>query len=179
MRDLVSEDFERLLPYLSDFAEAALMEGEDTALLCAVCIRETWAGWAPGYVPAGSPTGRGDHGHGFGLFQIDDRGPYAYLPKEAPSATAHLQARWACWVLRDMRNELSRFKRHPLYERAVVCAYNAGSPRVGRALEIGVDPDLCTTGGDYGTDVIATRQMLRAAYPERFPLPNSQKEAVA
>lgn len=173
------DDYLRLVPYLSEFAEAALIEGEDTALLAAICLRETWAGWAPGYEPKGESNGRGDRGHGFGLFQIDDRGPYAYLPREAPEASPGLQARWACQVLRDARADLTKFRTNALFERAVVCAYNAGSPRVARALEIHVDPDLCTTGGDYGTDVLARRQILRRDYPERFPLPRSEKENVA
>lgn len=179
MPDDPRDDLARLEPYLSEFAEAALEEGEDTALLAALTLRETWAGWAPGYSPLGSPTGRGDHGHGFGLFQIDDRGPYAYLPKGSPDASPGLQARWACKVLKDARKELARFREHPLFERAVICAYNAGSPRVARALQIRVDPDLCTTGGDYGTDVLATKELLRVEHPDRFPLPKSEKESVA
>lgn len=166
------DDLERLRPYLEDFAEAALAEGEDTALLCAICLRETWAGWAPGYVvPDGKPRwlGYGDGGRGAFLFQIDDRGPYAYLVREAPEATPYLQARWACAVLRDARHDLREFKAHPLFERAVVCAYNAGAPRVERALIADLDVDICTTGGDYGTDVLARRMILRRDHPDVFP----------
>lgn len=167
-------DFERLEPYLPDFLEAALVEGQDSALLAAICLRETLAGWARGYAPKGSYLGRGDHGHGFGLFQIDNRGPYQHLPRECPEATPFLQARWACAVLADARDELRAFKEHPLYGVAIICAYNAGSPRVARALRAGQHPDAVTTAGpskrpDYGSDVLRRRDKLRATYPERFP----------
>jgi len=56
------DDLARLAPYLQDFAEAALLEGEDTALLSAICLRETLAGWARGYDRPGSHLGRGDAG---------------------------------------------------------------------------------------------------------------------
>jgi hypothetical protein len=165
------DDLARLEPYLGEFNEACLVEGEDVALLAAICLRETWAGWAPGYAPKGSHVGRGDHGHGFGLFQIDNRGPYAFLPREAPDATPYLQARWACFVLGDARAELARFRLLPVFEAAVLCAYNAGSPAVRKALLAGQHPDHATTGGDYGSDVLRRRDLLRMAHPERFPLP--------
>jgi hypothetical protein len=164
-----ADDLERLEPYLPDFAEAALLEGEDTALLCAICLRETLAGWAKGYAPKDSYLGRGDRGHGFGLFQIDDRGPYARLPRECPDATPMLQARWACQVLRDARRDLHGFEGHPMRERATLSIYNAGAPRVRAALVLGHDPDSVTTGHDYGADVLRRRDRLRGLYPDRFP----------
>jgi hypothetical protein len=174
------DDFLRVEPYLPDFAESALVEGEDTALLAAICLRETWAGWAPGYTPKGSYLGRGDGGHGWGLLQIDDRGPYAHLPKECPEATPMLQARWACSVLRDARKYLAEFKPHPLWERGCVAAYNAGAPKIAKVLarwhpgmplegHPELDPDLCTTGKNYGADVLRRRDLLRAVHRDRFP----------
>jgi hypothetical protein len=166
------DDLERLRPYLSDFAEACLLEGEDTALVAAICLRETWAGWAPGYrVPPGQPRhlGFGDNGHGAFLFQFDDRGPYSFLPKECPQATPFLQARWACQVLSDARAELSAFKDLPVFEAARVAAYNAGSPAVRRCLKAGKHPDHATAHGNYGSDVLARRDSLRHRYPAVFP----------
>lgn len=187
------DDFQRLTPYLMDFAEAALMEGEDTCLICALALRETRAGWAPGYiVPPGQPRhlGLGDGGHGFGLFQMDDRGPYAHLPRECPEASPMLQARWACAALRNNRANLADFSQHPLFERAVIAAYNAYSQPpetynalrdpVRRALVLGHDPDSVTTPGtlyqpprgDYGADVLHRRDALRENHPETFPPPS-------
>ncbi len=165
------DDLLRLEPYLSEFAEAALAEAEDTALLAAIALRETWAGWAPGYTPKGTHLGFGDSGHGFGLFQIDNRGPYAHLPKECPDASAFLQARWACWVLKDARRDLVHFRGSAYFERAVLSTYNAGAPAVRRALLMGHDPDRVTTRQNYGADVLFRRDRLVRAHPERFPRP--------
>jgi hypothetical protein len=176
-------DLERLAPYLADFREAALLEGEDVALIGAICLRETLAGWARGYEPKGSHLGRGDGGHGFGLLQIDDRGPYAHLPRECPEASPMLQARWACAVLRDARQELvaalgPAFERNPLFDVATVCCYNAGSPAVVRAIRAGRHPDHATTDGadadregDYGSDVLRRRDTLRADLAGSVPVP--------
>lgn len=166
-------DLGRALIYAPEVAEACLLEGQDAALVLAIGLRETWLGWAPGYQPKGSPMGWGDGGHARGLFQIDDRGPYKHLPLEAPDATPFLQARWVCWILSDTSAELVRFASSPLFEVAVVAAYNAGSPRVARALRAGRHPDTVTTGGDYGTDVLLRRDRLRLADPVRFPAPGS------
>lgn len=183
--------FARLQPYLADFAEAALAEGEDAALLAAFCLRETLAGWAPGYTPKGSHLGRGDGGHGRMLFQFDDRGPWFFLVRECPEATPFLQARWVCSILAANRANLSDLAAYPLYERATIAAYNAFSfpvehyaarrerDPIRRALLLGQNPDSVTTPGrrfdpprpDYGEDVLLTRDELRARHPERFPPP--------
>jgi hypothetical protein len=177
------DDLLRLEPYLADFREAALLEGEDVALIAAICLRETLAGWARGYEPKGSSNGRGDGGHGFGLLQIDDRGPYRHLPKECPEASPMLQARWACAVLRDARLELvaalgADFERAPVYEAATVACYNAGSPAVIRCLRRGQHPDHATTDGadadrdgDYASDVLRRRDVVRALLAGLEPVP--------
>lgn len=174
-------DLGRLAPYLGEIREACALEGRELALLAALCLRETEAGWARPYHPKGTHLGRGDGGHGFGLFQIDDRGPYAHLPREAPEATPYLQCRWACWVLADAERELvaalgAGFARLPLFEVAVVCAYNAGSPRVAQAIRQGRHPDHVTADGpdqdrdgDYGSSVLAIRDRIRDALAEPLP----------
>lgn len=162
-------DLGRLRPWLPEFARAAEARGEDLALLCAICLRETWAGWAPGYVPRGSAEGRGDRGHGHGLMQIDDRGPYRkHLPQPGQPWPAFSQALTACTVLADARRELAAFSKHPLFPVAVVAAYNAGSPAVARALRKGRSPDAATAGGDYATWVLRKRAELLERHPEEF-----------
>ena len=56
-----------VLPFLNTmnegslrFAKAHKTRPESVALLAAICLRETWAGEAPGYRPHGSPDGTGD-----------------------------------------------------------------------------------------------------------------------
>lgn len=163
------DDYLRVEPYLPEFAEAALAWSEDTCRLAAICLRETWAGWAPGYTPKGSPLGYGDHGHGFGLFQIDDRGPYARLVAANPWASPREQAAWACEVLADARRDLVHFANRSDYDQAVLATYNAGAGAVRRALIMGWGPDRPTSGGDYGADVLRRMAWLRARAPDRFP----------
>lgn len=181
------DDLKRLAPYLGDIREACALEGEEVALICAIGLRETLMGWARGYSPKGSHLGRGDGGHGFGLFQIDDRGPYKHLPRECPEATPLLQARWACAVLRDAGLELVRalgtdFALSSLYEAARVASYNAGSPAVVRCIRAGFHPDHATADGadadregDYASDVLRRRDALRLALPPGpAPLPPAE-----
>jgi hypothetical protein len=75
-------------------------------------------------------------------------------------------------VLKKAREELSAYRRHPLYERAVVCRYNSSG--VARAMASGRDPDAVTAKGssgrrDYGSDVLGLRDGLRRLYPTTFP----------
>jgi hypothetical protein len=169
------DDLRRLQPYLGEIHEAALAHGEDTALLAALCLRETLAGWAAGYKPKGDANGRGDGGHGRGLFQIDDRGPYKDLvPAPGVDWSPFQQAQAACIVLADAREQLAEFRALPVFEVATICRYNASLARVVAALRVGVHPDTVTTKGpsgrpDYGSDVLARRALLRAKYPTVFP----------
>lgn len=191
------DDLLRLLPFLPDISEAIIACGEagtdgrfdiDAAALGAIAIRETRACWARGYYPQGDPDGCGDDpdgelgpraAFGRGMFQIDTRGPYGkYIPPKGTPWPVFDQAKVAIRALQDGRVELRAFREHPRYEQAIFCAYNAGSPRVARALREGRDPDLVTTDGadpdkvgDYGSDVIRIRESLYQRYPQRFTRP--------
>ncbi len=126
------------------------------ALLIAIASRET-----------GCRDVVGDFGHGRGVFQIDDRFHHDWLvlqgagePRETPPVAA--AAELAGTLLADARDVA---RRHGLASEAAVkfaaCAYNAG---VGGALE-GLrrgDPDLATTGRDYGSDVVRRMHVFRA-----------------
>ncbi|HEX9052182.1 MAG TPA: hypothetical protein VF841_16760 [Anaeromyxobacter sp.] len=141
------------------YAARAKSPPEDPLLVAAIGLRETWLGNMPGYTPRGSPDGVGDHGHGRGLFQIDDRGPFAHLIKPAPWAVED-QAAACCAALDDARHELQPYVNSARYLLGVVCAYNAGPEHVRRYLTKGWDPNRCTFGGDYGDDVLAVYHTL-------------------
>lgn len=166
-------DLLRLTPHLGTLEDVGLICKRDPALLAAVMLRETWAGWAPGYEPPGDHNGKGDHGHGRGLFQIDDRGPFKHLiPAPGVDWPVETQAYAACEVLEDAELKLrAHFPSLPAaaLEEAMLCAYNAGVDRVGRQIQQGLDPNLVTTGRDYGRNVLARRAALRAKAPDRFP----------
>ncbi len=181
-------DILRLEPHLGEIQEACLLEGEDVALVGAIGLRETWFTWAPGYAPKGSIHGRGDHGHGFGPYQFDDRGPYAHLVRECPEATLYLQTRWVATALADARQELAAalggaFMRSALAEVATVCCFNAGSPAVVRAIRRGQHPDHATADGpdadkdgDYGSSVLIIRDRIRVEVQALLagPLPTAK-----
>jgi hypothetical protein len=162
--DWVSPYAEAIRAGVDAFALDRKCPAEDWRLLAAVGLRETWLGRAPGYAPAGDPDGSGDGGHGRGFWQIDDRGPYKGLIHPAPWPVV-AQVIAACQVVHDARVELARFKSAPQYEQGVLCAYNAGSPAVARRLAAGQDPDLATTGTDYGSDVLRVYAALQKAMP--------------
>ncbi len=167
-------------PYIEDIALAcaARQPEEDAALVAAIGLRETILGTVSDYiVPPGAPRwmGTGDHGHGRGLFQIDDRGPFSYLiPRPGEGWTPFVQACSAIAVLEDARRSLELEADDPLHERGVVAAYNCGAGVARTALRAGKDPDFWTTGRNYGRDVLSLRDGLRALFPETFPLPAVQ-----
>jgi hypothetical protein len=116
------------------------------------------------------PGGRGDHGHGHGLMQIDDRWHATYIETGAWSDAASNIA-YGVSVLLDCWRYLRRKEiRDPVLLRAAIAAYNAGPYRVYQALLRGDDPDRPTTGGDYSKDVLARGrwyvQRLKADFPE-------------
>jgi hypothetical protein len=161
-------------PYVDDIHLGCLAHEpvEDTALVVAIGLRETWLGTCPGYSPRG-PNGRGDGGHGRGLFQIDDRHEFAALIPPDGQDWSVLSQAWCCaHVLARAREELSAYARNHLFERAVVCRYNSSG--VARAMAARLDPDSVTTRGssgrrDYGSDVLGLRDGLRRLYPSTFP----------
>ncbi len=152
------------------YSRARLARPEDPLLVAAIGLRETWLGHMPGYAPPGSPDGTGDHGHGRGLFQIDDRGPFAHLIEPAPWPVER-QAAACCAVLDDARRRLRAFAASPRYLLAVVCAYNAGPEHVAPLMARGWDPNRCTFGGDYGDDVLAVYAALTSEPVGPAPVP--------
>jgi hypothetical protein len=126
-------------------------------LLWAVGSRETNLG-------AVYTEGRtGDGGHGHGVWQLDDR--FHEIPAGF-DRDARAQAEMAAKVLRGFLGEF------PGNLMAGVCAYNAGAGGVRDQLRKGRDPNLATTGHDYGTDVLARMRFLQTvASPSPTPTP--------
>jgi hypothetical protein len=160
-------------PYVEDVALACLERTphEDTALVVAIGIRESNLGRS--LTPPGDRNGTGDGGHGRGLFQIDDRGPFKHLiPDPGTDWPAFVQAACACTVLATARQELDGFRgalQDRDWDEAVACRYNAALSNIQWALRNGRDPNAVTTGRDYGRDVLALRDGLRRFFPETFP----------
>lgn len=164
-------EVDRLLPWLPAFGAACAACHEDLAVLSAICLRESGAGWAPGYAPQGKADGWGDHGQGFGLLQVDRRYHLDFIAS-ATRADPEMQARMACRILHDARE----WFRHSTtvapedVERCTIAAYNAGAGSVHHWYITDGDPDRATTGGDYSRDVLSRVAGLRALRPDLFPV---------
>lgn len=170
---------DRLAPYVADIARACEESGVDPYLLSGIILRESGAGWAPGYlVPEGMERhlGWGDHKHAFGLVQADVR-YWSNWVHSMHSKTPIGQFRFACGLLRDNWRDFihsaSFAGRDPSEAwRCSVAAYNAG---FGRVLHIyvteGIDAiDSITTGKDYSADVLQRADVLRGEHPGLFDL---------
>ena len=164
------KDAQALAPYVMALKQAADEFAVDPYVLAAICLRESGAGWAPGYAPKG-PAGVGDNGHGFGLMQIDDR----YHRDFVSSPDSHFpinQFRYAASIL--VQNK-ARLRQYPvlaydpaMLDRSAIAAYNAGSGSVGHAVISGRDPDSVTTGRNYSEWVITKASDLREQSAEMF-----------
>lgn len=165
-----SSDAARIAPYLADIQKACAEQPDGfptPEILAGVGLRETWLGWSPGYVPRGSHLGWGDNGHGWGLWQLDDRSHEDVILSEDLSTVVG-QARRAAWKLAaNLRVLRAALPGQPddLLQRAAVAAYNARLGAVAAQLLSGRDIDSVTTAGpsgrgDYSADVFQRAQKL-------------------
>lgn len=152
-RTLAETDARHVLPFMSKFDEAARPHGLPPALLAAIASRETHGGTIL------AKDGTGDHGHGFGLMQVDNRSGAPTVREGGPFGQPHINQ--ATGILADKLNAVRRQFPTLTPEQQLVTAasrYNGGK---GRPFP---DSDLGTTHGDYGNDVIARAQF----YAERW-----------
>jgi hypothetical protein len=192
-RDTITPlELTRLLPYVALIRGAVHAIGCRVItpwLLAAIAYRETHCGFAPGYSPKGSPFGLGDGGHGYGLWQLDDRWNLQRIARvkaarkaDGDEAALRLMAREALYVLIEKYAHLIDERRpRPLKgaeaRRAMIAAYNAGQGPVYSLIQAGQNPDSCTTGGNYSAWVLAKEAALQAAAPTLFDLHDSPKGA--
>jgi hypothetical protein len=167
-------DLDRVRPWAGLIDEVCALTGENRWRFGALGLRESGWGWAPGYFPKGDPCGTGDHGHGFGLFQIDDR-YHASFVRSADAQEPFRQALYACRLLREARDWFKRSAARAYdadhLEHAVYAAYNAGPGRVYHQIVMGLDPDEATTGKDYSRWIWAKAAALELDAPDLFGPP--------
>jgi len=137
------------------------------AVVAGVISRESGAGRLLG--KWGNPPDTGDHGHGRGLMQADDRYWRGFLNLDDQGGEEDAW-RWpacniafGCWLLRKNLDAIR--KRFPSLApesalRGALAAYNCGLGRVLKLLETGGDVDRHTAGGDYSQDVMARAEWL-------------------
>lgn len=162
-------DLAHVLPYREKLRDVCAEQGFDPFVLAGLGLRESGLGTCAGYAPKG-PLGWGDQGHAFGLFQIDKRFHAPFLATPA-SQTVEGQARYALALLQGNAASLGHLVPGLAPARALeatLCGYNASLTRVVNLVRSGQDPNLATTGKDYGRWVVAKAAELREACPTLF-----------
>lgn len=151
-RDWVAPYRSAIAAGVAAYALRSNTPAEDPLLIASIGLRESYMCRA---LTPPTPDGVGDLGHGRGMFQIDDRGPFKHLiPPPGVDWPVDVQAGAACEVIADARRVLQQFASRPNFLCAVLCAYNAGTIAVTQVMASGGNPNLITTGRDYGDDVL-------------------------
>ena len=153
-RTMAKADQTRVMKYADRFEIAAAKYHLPPALLAGIASRESRGGAVL------DASGFGDHGHGFGLMQVDDRNPGLRVATEGgPAGQSHINQ--AAGILRAKLDAV--VKQYPNLSaqdqlRLAVSRYNGGSgtPAVF---------DKGTTGADYSSDVIARSQFYVSRWP--------------
>lgn len=133
------------------FRKAGMTYGFDASFLLAIASRETNVQNIMGDWRDGSYRG-------YGLMQIDVGTDPAFCAKWRPEQVDGSIERGAA-ILAVKRKQLAAADCVDL--RAIASAYNCGAANVLRALNRKLDPDVATTGGNYGADVLAREKVLR------------------
>jgi len=142
--------------------------GLDPAMVAAVIGRESGGGRLLG--KWGNPPDTGDHGHGRGLMQADDRFWKGLLNLDATGAEEDawrypaFNIAFGCWLLKKNMDAISA--KFPALDAESVtggalAAYNCGLGRVMALIGRGDDVDRHTTGRDYSRDVMERADWLR------------------
>lgn len=142
---------------------------EDPYIMAGILLRESAAGYTGAYYPRGSLVGYGDNGNAVTPWQFDlrDQGNKAWFATDPASKTMIGQARRAVMYLREGRMMLRWAVPEVSLTQAAICAYNADVRKVLRATLAG-DPDIPTTGRDYGKWVLGKARALRMVAPDLF-----------
>lgn len=161
----------RLLRWLPTVEPIAALYRLDPLLVLSVMDRESLGGDA--LTPKG-PSGTGDHGHGRGLMQVDDRAHKGFVAAVDDLGRPLWQdpavnVLYGCRLLRRLIDSLDG------YEAGALAAYNAGLGRVRSVLaRVPVDAtdehrlvmvDSVTTGQDYARDVLSRRERFAGTTP--------------
>jgi hypothetical protein len=128
----------------------------------------------------------GDHGHGFGIMQIDDRSYPDWChsgqwkdPRTAIGMGAQVLSTWQSFIVSKegklvtfKTSSISFFGKTPLSAmdllRTAIAAYNSGGFAYYN-LTISGDPDRGTTGRNYSSDVLTRAGIFRVLLLQEAP----------
>lgn len=146
--DAAAQDLKRVLKFKDAILTAAAASRVRPAAVAGILSRETRG--LPAYFI-------GDHGHGHGPMQIDDRSfPAICQEYRAGKKTNEEMISFGAQVLRQKAMFLRQNPRvpHTILEQAAIAAYNCGEGRVQRIILSGKNIDSATTGGNYSADIL-------------------------
>jgi hypothetical protein len=148
-RRMAQTDLPRVKAILDVVRDVGAERDVPPALIAALASRESRCGAVL------DARGFGDHGHAFGILQVDARFHTVRGVDEGPSSRAHIDQ--AIGILVEYRDRVHAS--HPDWQdefvlKGAVVAYNSGVGNVRTKAGM----DLGTTGDDYGSDVIARAQ---------------------
>lgn len=141
---MAQTDRKRVIANKEKFKLAAREFTLPPALLAAIASRESRGGAVL------DSKGFGDHGHGFGIMQVDDRNPFPVVQDRGPAGQPHINQ-----ATKILANKLASIKQgfSDLTEveqlEMAVSRYNGGAGKRPP------NSDQGTTGGDYMSDVWA------------------------
>lgn len=145
---MANTDLSRVKSLLTVFRQIGAKFDVPPALIAALASRESRCGNVL------DPNGWGDWGNGFGILQVD-KNFHTVRGANSPTSEAHIEQ--AIEIFANYRRQVQ--VKHPGWEdeyvlKGAVVAYNSGVNNV----QTKAGMDIGTTGGDYGSDVIARAQ---------------------
>jgi LysM repeat protein len=136
-------DRKRVMAHKDKFIVAGSKFNLPPALLAAIASRESRGG-------AVLKNGFGDHGHGFGIMQVDNGNPFPVVHEGGPAGQPHINQATGILAgkLATVKKQFSALSAVEQLQMAV-SRYNGGKGKQPP------DSDEGTTGGDYMNDVWA------------------------
>jgi hypothetical protein len=149
----LTDQHEEAKRYRESIEMGAERAGLSEYIILGIGSRES--GWGLLLKPRGS-EGTGDHGHGRGLMQIDDRWHPEFCqsgnwkdPRKNILKAAEILSQYESWLVSNLHLSGDGLL------RATIASYNCGPGNVRRAVRDGLDIDYFTTGRDYSRDVLS------------------------
>lgn len=145
---MANTDLSRVKSQVTAFRQVGTKFNVPPALIAALASRESRCGNVL------DRSGWGDQGNAFGILQVD-KNYHTVRGTSSPTSQAHIEQ--AIEIFSDYRRQVQ--VKHPTWEdqyviKGAVVAYNSGVDNV----QTKAGMDIGTTGGDYGSDVIARAQ---------------------